>query len=417
MKIRWHRRPGWAAEIRFGRNNQVKTMKYKYAIVGMLLAGSGAFGQDGSTDGESRVKISGFVSAVGGAVLNGSLHGKLPYQSSVNCPCYLSNWSYNGWYDENFSFNADSRAGLQANIKLTDKLDFVTQIVTRGKETDPAIQWAYLSYKVTDGLEIQAGRKRVPLYFYSEFQDVGLAIPWVAPPTELYGWEINNYNGAAVRYRTSFGDLNMTGTVFYGNETVSKSKYNQAFTGFGPGWDNSDVSWKNIFGGDLEFNKDWWTFRAIMLQSNNETVDRAGPVMSTSDMKVYGLAFNGDFDNWFFLSELTRNDRTYTGGTVSGAPPSFTVQAPAFLVGAGYRVGKWTPFFSVSRYLESTTPQARAVALYSEQGWIAYNAVLRYDPTSSSSIKAQLTRNLDLSPKNDFSGDATVLRISYDWVF
>ena len=54
----------------------------------------------------------------------------------------------------------------------------------------------------------QVGRKRIPLYYYSDFQDIGLSYPWVSPPPELYGWEVTNYNGGSLRYNDSFGDTN-----------------------------------------------------------------------------------------------------------------------------------------------------------------------------------------------------------------
>jgi len=52
------------------------------------------------------------------------------------------------------------------------------------------------------------------------------------------------------------------------------------------------------------------------------------------DLKVYGVAFNGDFGDWFFFSEATLNHRRFT------AEPQYTMNTPAYLGGVGYRVGK-----------------------------------------------------------------------------
>lgn len=349
-------------------------------------------------------KLSGFLTVVGGKVLSSTKDTPLPYAPEVECPCFTSNWSYYGIYHDRLSFKPDSRVGVQVNGKITGDLSYVIQVVSRTADTKPNVQWAYLSYQATDKLQLQIGRKRVPLYYYSEFQDVGFAIPWVSPPTELYGWEINNFNGVAARYSTSFDDYNIVGTLFRGDDTVKKSLYNKMFAVYW-NFEDTDVSWKQITGGDLEINKDWWTLRAIHLQSHNNTYLRESKIRYLQDMKVYGLAFNGDFGDWFFLTELTRNDRSYPD-------PAYTVKAPAFLFGVGWRIGKWTPFISRSQYMERTPFEA-----YSRQGWDGYAAVLRYDVNSSSSVKAQLNYNRDRAPLDDFSENATVFRVSYDLVF
>lgn len=351
-----------------------------------------------------RVKISGFLSLVGGAVLDGSRHDPITLAAApAECPCYVSNWSYGGPYNENFSIMPDTRAGLQANIQLTDDLSFVGQATTRTRQLEPELQWAYFSYKATDKLELQVGRKRIPLYFFSLFQDVGFAFPWVSAPQELYGWEINNYNGLTARYQTQLPSFlfntNLTATVFYGKDTVKSTKYNQLVS-----LEDADTTWNNIIGGDVELTKSWWTLRLMYLQSRNDTLYKESYVRAYQDMKVYGAAFNGDFDDWFFFTEATLNHRRFTDD------PQYTVNAPAYLGGVGYRVGKWTPFVSISAYTENSTDPE-----YMDYEWITYAAVLRYDLTSSSAVKAQFNFNDDWS--SDFTGDASVIRIAYDVVF
>lgn len=351
-----------------------------------------------------RVKVSGFLSVVGGAVVDGDRHTPITLAvPNSDCPCYVSNWSYGGRYNENFSIMPDSRAGLQANVKLTDDLNFVGQVTTRTRDLVPDVQWAYLSYKATKNIEIQAGRKRIPLYYFSQFQDVGFAYPWVSAPTELYGWEINNYNGVTARYQTRLPSFlfntNLTATVFYGEDTVKNSKYNQLVSP-----ESADTSWKDLIGGDVELTKSWWTLRLIYLQSRNNTLYKESDVRLFQNMRVYGVAFNGDFDDWFFFSEATLNHRRFTD------EPQYTVNAPAYLGGVGYRVGKWTPFVSVGMYKENSTDPA-----YSLYAWITYSAVLRYDLTSNSAVKAQFSYNDDMS--TDFTGDANIMRVSYDVVF
>lgn len=54
--------------------------------------------------------------------------------------------------------------------------------------------------------KLQIGRKRLPLYYYSDFQDVGYAYNTVRPSPDVYGWDIVNYNGASLSTTRSLGD-------------------------------------------------------------------------------------------------------------------------------------------------------------------------------------------------------------------
>ena len=380
-------------------------MKHAALLISIALINS-AIAQTGEAEGESPISWTGFASVVAGRVFDADKKTPLPNAPQINCPCFISNWSYNGVYHDSWTAKPDTRAGLQANARISDTLSFVAQVVTRGAEQTPSVQWAFLNYQVDDRWQLQLGRKRVPLYFYSEFQDVGFALPWISPPTELYGWEVNNFWGGVVRYHNKFDGATVAASVFHGSEKVKDSKYNQNFSAI-YGTASSDVSWKGILGGDLEVSRDWWTLRGIYLQSKNRTDLNNGSRIN-STMKVAGLTFGGDFGDWFFLSELTRNDRTYTDGA------SFTVKAPAHLLGVGYRFGHWTPFVSVSQYKENTTVP---LSSYSTQGWKAKSFVLRYDVDSRSSVKAQLNINDDIAPLNDFTGDMKLFRLSYDRMF
>ena len=41
----------------------------------------------------------------------------------------------------------------------------------------PNLEWVYGAYDINANLALQAGRKRLPLLFYSESQDIGMAYP------------------------------------------------------------------------------------------------------------------------------------------------------------------------------------------------------------------------------------------------
>lgn len=352
-----------------------------------------ALAQDTSTD----FKMTGFVSLVGGKVMQGDTNGT-PI-ASTKCPCYTADWGNAGVYRDQFSLKQESRAGIQFNYKPSTDLSLVSQIVVRGTDTTPNIQWAYGGYKIDKHWEVQLGRKRIPLYYYSDFQDIGLSYPWVSTPPELYGWEATNYNGASLRYNNNFGDTNLTASIFGGSEKVKDPLYLSLYTP-----NKSEVSWKSIIGADMEINNGPLTVRGVYMQANvrSQVFDLAQD--DTAKLSAYGVAINLDLDKWFVLSEVTQLRRNFIGG-------AYSYKAPAFTLGAGVHLGEWTPFLNYAEYTEKSSDQSK----YVPQSYKRFSFTLKYDLDASSAVKAQIDRHTDTT--KNFGGDATVLRVSYDRVF
>ena len=259
--------------------------------------------QTGQTEQtSSNFRLSGFFSLVGGKVLSGSDTSSAGF---VNCtsPCYVADWSNAGVYDKGFSFQPESRIGVQGTYIFNPALSATAQITSRAVDADPNLEWAYLSYKFADW-DLQLGRKRIPLYFYSDFQDIGVAYPWVSPPADLYGWEATNYNGASLRYRSSLDGMGISGSVFFGSEDIKEARYFKMYID-----ERVDVQWNNLAGADLELNKDWWTVRFVYVQADLRDDYRASNEIRKEHMKAYGMAFNADFTDWFVLSEIGQNER------------------------------------------------------------------------------------------------------------
>lgn len=352
---------------------------------------------------DSKFKLSGYVSIVGGKTINGTLDADYSGPLSIRntqCPCYVADWSNAGIYGDQFTLRPESRIGLQGKYTLNDQAGFTVQLVSRGTKVAPDLAWAFASYKLDQNFEVYLGRKRIPLYYYSDFQDIGVAYPWVSPPPELYGWEATNYNGASLRYNRSIGDTSLTASVFAGQEKINNSKYQSIYYPVG----RTQVRWNDIVGGDVEVNHGPLTLRAVLMGANVSTVNKnqANPVDSQATLRAYGLAANLDMDKWFVLSEFTQLSRKYS---------DYKVTDPALTVGAGIRFGKWTPFINYARFKERTNNSD----LYQVGNYHRRSGSVRYDLSSGSSIKTQIDRNVDDS--NVLGGHSTVLRISYDRVF
>ncbi len=375
-------------------------MNYRKLLV--LCAAGATFGALPAHANPS-LELSGFFSIVAGKVLDGSLHGPMPDNPQVQCPCYVADFANFSVYGGSLSLAPESRIGLQADAKLTEQLRLTAQVTSRGTDHAAQIQWAYATYLMGSDWDLQFGRKRIPLYFYSEFQDVGQAYPWVGLPPETYGWEATNYNGVSLRKRAAWDDVYLNASIFAGREHVKDSRYMQSY-----GQLHTDVSWNNILGADLELNKGGWTLRAVALQADTAFTDKDDPNNDSSErMHAYGLAANFDRGDWFLLSELASNARTSTSGALAG----LTITVPAASIGVGYRSGKWKTFVNYAQYQELSSD----TAVYPSYDYRHTSLTVSYEVTPKSVVKTQLDRYWE--PGLTYSGSASVWRISYDLAF
>ncbi|KKO45844.1 hypothetical protein WG68_09075 [Arsukibacterium ikkense] len=352
---------------------------------------------------EITYRFNGFGTVAVGKVISGSVN-ETDYVS-YRCPCFITDYNNGGIYErhDGWSASQESRLGAQLNINFTDRLSLVTQVMARAVDNEFSLEWAYLSYDLTDKFTLQAGRKRIPLYYYSEFQDVGFAYIWLRPPQTLYGWEASNYNGANLRYTEYFQNWSLTANIYAGKETVDDAPYNALYD-----ITAQDSKWDKIRGMDIELNRDWFTARFIYMTSENSTTERPDSnafYSPATDQTVIGLSLNADFNNWFVLSEMNLNKR-------EDKADGLIIRSPASMLGVGYRTGKWTPFISWSRFWDKSND----LDAYEPERFSDTSFTLRYDINNTSSVKAQINRLKD-SSLYDFVGNTTVLAIAYDFVF
>jgi hypothetical protein len=347
-------------------------------------------------------KVNGFMSVVGGKILGSEDHDTFSTNSNYQTPLYIADWGNAGLYGTTFSLNPESRVGLQTDAVFNEKLSFTGQFIVRGSSMGPNVSWLYGTYNLNDEWKLQVGRKRIPLYYYSDFQDVGLIYPWISVPPELYGWQATNYNGASLRYTSTWGDTNVTSSIFSGRESIGHSLYSLIFNS-----EPTRVVWNNLLGVDFEANKGSFTTRLVYTQANTSNHDLTADSYERAHQKSYGIAMNYDADKWFILSEATQlSNDLYESG--------YTYYAPAATIGYGRRIGAWTPFVNYAIYWErtATTPD-----IYDPNRWMRFSASLRYDIDPSKALKAQIDRNRDYTSSGTFTGYHTIFRFGYDMVF
>jgi hypothetical protein len=359
---------------------------------------------------------SGFLSLTLGKMLGGS-QGRT---NDTQCPCFISDYAQNGVYNggSGVQWKPDSKLGLQGTLSLNEvPLSLTGQVVARGAHDGAVdLEWLYASHSLSDTLTLQIGRKRLPMFFNSDSQDIGYALPWTHLPPQLYGWDVVNYNGSNLTWnRLLDNGWHLVGNLLGGAESVKESGYWKMYRG--P--DNrTDVKWDAILGGDLTLSRDWLETRLVYIQSHTRQRNVSGSWNETTQsydastidpaftrqarQKIYGLAANVDWHNWLLKSEIIYIDR-----------PGDSFRDRAQILVIGHRYGRWQPMLTWSNYKTMTRIAADTEA------HLDLAATLRYDLDDSSAVKAQLDFQHgrgDPAFHPDY-GDARLLTLSYDRVF
>mgnify|MGYP001156635537 CR=1 FL=1 len=324
-----------------------------------------------------------------------------------NCPCFVSDFAQGGIFDgsHDVQWKPDSKLGVQGGVSFDNRRFSINgQVVSRGAQNGKVdLEWLYASYKLNDNFTVNAGRKRIPLFYYSDTQDVGVALPWTHLPPGLYGWEAVNYNGADLTYQTQFKDWSASGNVYAGSEHIKDSQYwkvNSTGNQF-----RTEVKWDNIVGGNMTLSKDWFETRLSYLQSDTKQYDESGvPQYVDANQRIYGWATNVDYNNWLAKTEFIKIGH-----------PGWGANEYAQIVAVGYHYGKWQPMLTWGQYkwgsFDSTLPAGTTPD--AQQATTALT--LRYDLTTSSDLKLQYDSVHETG--EPLFGNARLVSFTYDKVF
>ena len=364
----------------------------------------------------------GFASLIGGMVTSGSPGDpggapNLVATPSVDpgidhghCPYAIGNWPNIGVYDRTFSLRPESRAGLQENVQLDNGLNFVGEATARlspHQYGDLTPDWLYAGYNLTPSWTLQAGRKRLPIFMYSDYVDIGYDYPWMRPPGDLYGWQIDHYNGLNLLYNNTIADVSVTWNLWTGserdnnNEELTRLYYDPPLNNYGAGVAIRE-NWYNMLGSYVDISKDWWEVRAVYMQ-NQVTRTQAGyaPYLDYGNhQKFRGISVNLDPGHFVLRSEFNEFMR-----------PSNQDYYHTGLIAVGYHIGQFLPMLTYSSFHEDflTDPQ------YAEIHFTR-TATLRWDFRPGMDLKVQYDDTVDHSHWN-FLGNSKLLTAGWDMVF
>ena len=117
-------------------------------------------------------------------------------------------------YSRNWSPTVDSLIGGQISVHVTPELSAVVQAIAQqnydGTYT-PHVEWANISYQITQDLSVRIGRFELPNFLYSDTRNVRFTLPWVRPPVEVYGLiPATASDGVGGSYRLALWNLTNT---------------------------------------------------------------------------------------------------------------------------------------------------------------------------------------------------------------
>ncbi|HLA35056.1 MAG TPA: hypothetical protein VJ001_09360 [Rhodocyclaceae bacterium] len=366
---------------------------------------------------------SGFLSLGLGKMLSGTRANVGDFE----CPCFAADYAQAGVYDgrSGLQWKPDSKLGVQGVASFENKrFSLTAQAVARGaRDGRINLEWFYGSYRLDETIALQVGRKRLPMFYYSDTQDIGVALPWTHLPPQLYGWEAVNYNGANLTIQNQFGGWSSTLNLLMGAENIKDAGYDRIYYGRRS---RTDVKWNNILGGDLTLQKEGFETRLVYIESDTSLRKVTGPWDATindydssladpdyvpAKQRIMGVSFNVDYDDWLARTEFIHINR-----------PGLNFKDYAYIIAGGKRFGKWQTMLTQSRY-RGTTLVDRLGDPDALEGHVNDSITVRYDLTASSAIKAQLDMQRDRSgPRWSIGGgpaygNAKLLSITYDLVF
>jgi hypothetical protein len=384
------------------------------------------------------IEWSGYGSIAVGAVVGGQkdVSGEKEFQSDF--------YDY-AYYTEDYDFRPDSMLGLQGNVDLSDGASLTFQIVAKGAdEFKPDLDWIYLSYQLSDDLKLMAGRRNLPMYYFSESMEVGYAAPWIRPPANLYWWEITQFNGLTLTKSMEVGDWEAQLSGFVGRENQEDIKSHDYWRNRGGYYappegtyiaGTSDVEWSDIMGINLGIANEWADIRIsyfathysttadIMLDANSDGIPEytnadGSPLRSgKSDVTDFDLSFLGLSGNFMFEQVSVLIDYNFVS-----YDDAYQSEFPTYLVLVTFNSDTYQPYAGFTKASGKITKDVDGYGVGDAEEHQMLTLGLRYNFHPSASLKVQYDDFQDLGDKSSFGdlsyhNDAQLVSASIDFIF
>jgi hypothetical protein len=266
-------------------------------------------------------------------------------------------------YQDQISMDVDSRLGLQAIAKFSERLTATVQLVSEENvhgDYAPQIEWANLKYSFTPDFDVRVGRRAMPSYLFSDTRKVGYAITWARTPYEVYNLlPISNTDGVDTSYKFHLGSATNTVQLIFGENRIDAGN-------------GLIVKAKDVWGVFDTFEMDSLTLKVAYQDQDMYFGSYKNPA---APVKFIALGASYDTGKWFATTEWARRD--IDGGLADGV-------IKAWYVSGGVRIGNVTPYGIVA---DSTPEQAPLFGNSTEQRSYAVGA--RWDFMRNFNLKAE----------------------------
>ncbi len=347
------------------------------------------------------LSVSGFGSVVVGRTTGGCNTSQLGGEHAGGCTRFVADWAHGGVYRDRLSGVPETRGGLQLQTGLSPALDLTAQITARTASHRPLhLEWAYATWRPSQGLQLQLGRKRLPLFHYSDFQDVGLAFDTVRPSPDVYGWDVVNYNGLSMSLTQRQHDWNWRAEALWGQERIRDSEFLGLF-----GLRQRTLEWQDIQGLVLEGSDGRWSGRLSHIEAQYRQHDDSTGTLEVASggppQTFTGGAISRDWGPWILRAEYGRTRR-----------PALHYRARFHLATLGYRTGAHTLTIGQSAYQERSLDTGSPT--YGHDGLLL---AWRRELLPGTAFKLQVDRLRDTTVPVPAVGHARLYSASYDFVF
>jgi hypothetical protein len=318
-----------------------------------------------------------------------------------------------GQYDNDISFKAESIFAVQGVMDLAENFTVTAQLVAKGVDDfEPEFDWYYVTYKATDNLTLMAGRRNIPMYYFSEFSEVGYAYPWMRPPSNLYWWQVTQFNGVHAMYDFELGEYANTVTFFYGNEysddNVEMLYYNKLYGGSAR---TVNEFWTDITGMNWNISGDNFDLRFVYFQNDRdrETIQQDGSIDPYTPFSQTFIGFGGNvsLDKFTLLFDWNFVDYDDAVGT----------EFPTYLISLVYNWDDFQPYVS---YSKADHERTRGNATEDLEEHYMLGVGLRYNFLPTAAFKIQYDKFVDQGHKPTgwaYHGDSRTITMGVDFVF
>ncbi|MBF0235839.1 MAG: hypothetical protein HQK65_22820 [Desulfamplus sp.] len=114
-------------------------------------------------------------------------------------------------FRNDITWELDSRLGLQADYRFSDKMEFVIQGALRDQvvlDAYSSLESCFIGLRPYPWLDVRFGRLGYDVFLMSDTRNIGYSYLWVRPPTEFYGFlPIFSVDGVDAAYTIDKGSV------------------------------------------------------------------------------------------------------------------------------------------------------------------------------------------------------------------